>query len=121
MPLPEQVGAAVADVGDRDVRVLEIRRREGRPHPRQILLGVRSLVDVGVGLLHPGREPLLGATVVRQPLRERIDGDPRGDLAGLRAAHPVGHDEQRRAGERGILVAPALASGVGPFDGLSGA
>ena len=45
----------------------------------------------------------------------------RGDLAGLRAAHPVGHREQRRARVEGVLVAPALAAGVGALEVLGDA
>ncbi len=116
-----QVRAAVTDVRDREVGVLEVGRRQGRPHPREVLLGVRALVDDAVGLPHAGGEPLLGGAIVRQPLGEGVDGEPRGDLTGLGPAHPVGDDEQRRARKRGILVSPALAAGVGPFDGLSGA
>ena len=44
---------------------------------------------------------------------EGLDGDARGDLAGLGATHPVGDHEQRRAGERAVLVVAALAAGIG--------
>ncbi len=53
-----------------------------------------------------------GCAVVGQARLEDLDGDPRGDLAGLRAAHPVGDDEQRRASEQRVLVGAALAPGV---------
>ena len=45
---------------------------------------------------------------------EGLDGDPRGDLAGLGAAHAVGDHEQRRAREQRVLVGAPLAPGVGP-------
>ena len=59
------------------------------------------------------RDERLGAAAVGQPAAEGLDRDLRGDLAGLRAAHAVGDDEQRRAREVGVLVALALAAGVG--------
>ena len=46
------------------------------------------------------------------PLVERLRGDPRRDLARLRAAHPVRHRVHRRAGEVGVLVRVALAPGI---------
>ena len=107
LAVAEQVGAAVADVGDRRAR----RRRRRRavsvvPMPGAARRSLREqLVDPRVGLLDALGQPLLGRAVVRQPVGERLDGDLRGDLAGLRAAHPVGDDEQRRAGEGAVLVA----------------
>jgi hypothetical protein len=41
-------------------------------------------------------------------------------LAGLRAAHAVGHREDGRAGEEGVLVRPALAAGVGVGEVVGG-
>ena len=61
----EQVRAAIADVRDRDVGVLEVGGGEGRSHSREVLLRVRALVDDAVGLADAGGEPLLGAAVVR--------------------------------------------------------
>jgi hypothetical protein len=45
---------------------------------------------------------------------ERRRGDLRCDLAGLRAAHAVGDDEQRGADEVVVLVALPLAPEIGP-------
>ena len=45
---------------------------------------------------------------------EGLGGDPRGDLAGLGAAHPVGDGEQRRAGVQRVLVGCPLPPGVRP-------
>src|SRR4051812_42943409 len=44
---------------------------------------------------------------------EGAGGDPRRDLARLRASHPVGDREQRRLGVVGVLVGLPLAPGVG--------
>ncbi len=54
-----------------------------------------------------------GCEASRQARLEGLDRDPRGDLAGLRAAHAVGDDEQRRAREQRVLVGAPLAPGVG--------
>ena len=55
------------------------------------------------------REALGDRAAVGQPVLERGRGDLRRDLAGLRAAHPVGDDEQRGADEVVVLVALPLA------------
>ena len=52
----------------------------------------------------------LGLAAVGEPGLEGLDGDPRGDLAGLRAAHAVGDDEQRRARQQRVLVGAPLAA-----------
>jgi hypothetical protein len=44
---------------------------------------------------------------------DRLDRRLGGDFAGLRAAHAVGDREQRRPREVRVLVALALAAGVG--------
>ena len=54
-----------------------------------------------------------GCAVSGRPGSKDLDRDLRGDLAGLRAAHAVGDDEQRRAGEQRVLVGAPLAPGVG--------
>jgi hypothetical protein len=50
---------------------------------------------------------------VAQPLLEHLHREPRGYLARLRAAHPVGDDEQRRARQQRVLVGTSLTAGVG--------
>ena len=84
-------------------------------------IGVGELVDPAVGLADAIGEPLLRASRVGQPLLEGLHREPRGDLAGLRAAHAVGDDEHRGADVHRVLVVPALASGVGHLDGFGGA
>ena len=54
-----------------------------------------------------------GSAESPSPRLEGLDGDARGDLAGLRAAHAVGDHEQRRAREQRVLVGAPLAPGVG--------
>ena len=50
-----------------------------------------------------------------RPSPNELHGHLRRDLAGLRAAHAVGDDEQRHAHEEVVLVALALAAEVGPL------
>ena len=114
LAVAEDVGAAVADVAERDLVVPEQRRGQGGPHPGAggVLLG--ELVDLAVRLLGDLLELALGGASGRSiSALEGAGRDPRGDLAGLRAAHPVGDGEQRRAGEVGVLVRVALPAGVG--------
>ena len=110
-----QVGAAVADVGERDLVALDDRRGQRRAHPR----AARVAAGRGCGCARwRPRRSRAGSASGDSPVAlgglERLGGDPRGDLAGLRAAHPVGDREQRRAGVVGVLVRRPLAPGVGP-------
>ena len=92
----QPVGARVADVRDRDLVGADVGGRQRRAHPGAILAGLGHLVDAGVRLEHALGEQLLGARRpgVPGPALERLDRELRGDLAGLRAAHPVGDDEE---------------------------
>ena len=101
--------------------VLEIGGGERGAHAGALALLARAVVDAPVGLAHALGQPLLGAQAVRQLVLEGLDGDPRGDLAGLRAAHAVGDHEQRGAGKRAVLVVAALAAGIGLAGDLGGA
>ncbi len=108
-----EVGATVADVGEGDIVVMDEGGGERGPHarPRGVVLG--EAVDPLVGRLRdPAQERLCRLGSGALGLLERLGGDARRDLAGLGAAHPVGHDEQRGAGEVGVLVRRPLASGV---------
>ena len=118
----QPVGARVADVRHRDVVVADVGGGQRRAHAGTVLAGLRHLVDASVGLQHPLGEQLLGArrADVADPALERLDGQLRGDLAGLGAAHPVGDDEHRRPREEGVLVRPARAAGVGVGEVVSG-
>ena len=82
------------------------------PRARGVLLG--ELEDLAVRLLGDLLElPSAEASSLARTSLERLGRDPRGDLAGLRAAHPVGDGEQRRARVVGVLVGVPLAPGVG--------
>ena len=71
-------------------------------------------MDACVGVARERGELELGLRGIGQAGLEGLDRDPRGDLAGLRAAHAVGNHEQRRAREQRVLVGAPLAPGVGP-------
>jgi hypothetical protein len=110
----QPVGAAVADVADRDRFALGVDDRGGdrRPHPgpRRVVAG--ELVDRPVGRLDRlAKEGLRRAA--RQVAVEGVGRSLRCDLPRLGPAHAVGDDEDRRAHEVGILVGAALAAGVG--------
>jgi hypothetical protein len=96
-----------------DVQLADVRGGERRAHARLLGVRVRELVDAGVGGARERGELQLRVRRVRKPRLEGLDRDPRGDLAGLRPAHAVGDDEQRRAREQRVLVGAPLAPGVG--------
>ncbi len=109
----EDVGARVADVADRDRPVLaEERDRHRRSHARGAGVVECALVDAPVRLLDELDHLGLAAGLVVAPLAQRSRGERGGDLAGLRAAHPVGDREERRVADERILVAAALPAGV---------
>ena len=109
----QPVGATVADVRDHDLLLADIHGRQRRAHTRLLGVRLRQLMDARVGRLRERDQRGVGVCGVAQPFAEGLDGDLRGDLAGLGAAHPVGHDEQRRTGQQRVLVGAALAAGVG--------
>ena len=51
LAVPEEVGAAVADVCDAHLLVLDERGREGRPHAGSRGVGLRQPVDARIGRL----------------------------------------------------------------------
>ena len=73
LAVAEQVGAAVADMGDRHLPIVEVGGRQRRAHPLATVLGARALVDLAVGLAHALGQSLLGAAGVRRvpPRRSR--------------------------------------------------
>lgn len=110
---PQHVGAAVADVAERQLVVAEQRRGQGRPHPGPGRVVLGQLVDLLIRGLGDLLELCLAGLVIERALLEGPGGDPRGDLTGLGAAHPVGDREHGRTGEVGVLVGVALATRVG--------
>src|SRR5204863_4482329 len=74
---------------------------------------VRALVDPPVRLLDQLVDARLVALAAGRPLAERRRGEPGGDLARLRAAHPVRDREERRLDDVRVLVLPPPTAGVG--------
>jgi hypothetical protein len=111
----DAVRAGVADVTDRHASgpVVDERDGHGRAHSGGGGILGRALVDASVRLLDElGHVGLLVAGHVRAQL-ERFDGQARGDLAGLRAAHAVRDREQRRLVDVRVLVVATLAARMG--------
>ena len=109
----QAVRATVADVCDRDVLLADVDGGERGPHPGMLGVGVGELVDPRVGRARQRGERLLGLDGFGEAGLEGLHGDPGRDLAGLRSAHAVGDDEQRRSREQRVLVGATLSSGVG--------
>jgi hypothetical protein len=98
-------GVVITDHGD---------RRDGRAHARVAGVGDRGPEDVAVGRADR-RHDVLGRRqrVAAQQFGDPLDGDQAGHLAGLVAAHPVGHDERVRGDEQVVLVGRADLARVG--------
>ncbi len=114
LAVAEQVGPAVADVAERNLVVVQHRRRQRRAHSGAggVLLG--ELMDLAIRLLGDLLElALRGCLVVARAALEGAGGDSGGHLSGLGSAHAVGHGEQRRLGVVGVLVGVPLAPGIG--------
>ncbi len=113
LPIAQAVRAAVPDVGDRDLLLADVDGGERGAHAGLLGVALGELVDAGVGGARVQGQSVLGGHGVGEAVVEGLHGDPRGDLAGLRPAHAVGDDEQRRALQQRVLVGAPLAAGVG--------
>ena len=99
---------------ERDGAVLADQRRgHRRAHAGRLGVGARALVDALVR--HADRRPqrLLALVLDQVELGERLGAHARRELAGERAAHAVGHHEERRAQEERVLVGAANVAGLG--------
>ena len=119
-PVAQEVGAAVADVGELEVAVAgEGGRGHGGAHAPQARVAGGLVDDGGVRLPDGGGQRLGGLGGVGE--LAAVEGGQgrhrrrRGDLATLMAAEPVGHREHGPAAEVAVLVA-----GTGPTDVGSG-
>jgi len=95
-----------------DLPVLDERDGHRRPHAGRARVAVRAVVHAPIGLLDQSDDPLL-SPLVRTALLQRSGREPLGNLAVLRAAHSVGDREERGLDDVGVLVATALATGIG--------
>src|SRR6266516_6757642 len=113
LAVADQVGARVADVTDPHAVAVHERDRHRRAHARDGCVVGLALVDAPVCLLDQSVDPLPAvASAVARIVAERCRSEARGDLAGLRAADSVGHGEERRLADVGVLVEPAPAPGI---------
>ena len=108
----DEVRARVADVADRDGHPLDERDRHRRSHARGGGIGRGAVVDAAVRLLDERVDRFVPLEPVGVADLERRGGELRRDLAGLRAAHPVGDGEERRRDDVVVLVAAPPAPGV---------
>src|SRR5256885_10822817 len=93
---------------------MEERDRHRRAHSGGALVVDSTLVNATVRLLDQLGDALLAVPVIAlATLLQRRRGERRGDLARLRAAHPVGDREQRRGADVRVLVAPPPPPGGG--------
>ena len=109
--LAPHVRARIADLRDQRRVAPQVHRRHGGAHARARQVFARLLEDLGVGFARRAAQlarqvlPLvvddafgrIDHVRVEHRRRQRLDGHPRGDLAGRGAAHAVAHDEQRAA------------------------
>ncbi len=90
LAVADQVGPAIADIGDMQGVVVEQRGDAGGAHVATAR-GVDPRVGLGEGLLERGWA-IPGAIVIIQP-EDGVDGQAAGDLAGSVAAHPIADDQ----------------------------
>ena len=119
LAVADQVAAGVADVRDRHEVLADVGGRHGRAHARALALGPRALEDAQVGLLDQAHQADRRRLAVGDARVEDLDGHLGRDLAGLRAAHAVGDDEQGRANEVVVFVALPLQAQVGTVPVIS--
>ena len=112
--VPQQVGAGVADMADRDRprRLVDEQRSHDRPHARGGGILERVPVDAVVRLAKESGERLL-AEGVRGTLLERGRGETGRDLARLGAADTVRDREERRVADERVFVLRPAPAGVG--------
>ena len=67
LAVPKVVGAAVTDVRDREIGLVQIHRGQRRTHPLVLEPPVGGFVDPPVGGLHPLTQSLLGRALRGQP------------------------------------------------------
>ncbi len=91
----------------------DVRDGGRRAHARQIGVAELRLVHTARFARRDELDDAGADDAVLDAEAKDVDRGARGDLAGAGAAHPVGHRVQRGAGQHGVLVRPALATGVG--------
>ena len=105
----QQVRARVPDVPEHDpvALVVDENGRDRRAHAGRRRIALRVLEHAAVRLEDRAPQAILARFALdRRQLAERVDREARRELAGTRAAHAVGDDEQGRQIEERVLVRP---------------
>jgi hypothetical protein len=126
----QRVDAAVADAGEGHARAIGHRRDHRRAHAGVLGMLLGRAIDAAVGDFEAGHQPIgrerqrrvdperpgdvLRCGALRDEGSQRIDGELRGDLAGVVAAHPIRDDDQaeRRVPQDRVFVDRAHGAGM---------
>ena len=112
-----EVGARVAHVHHVEAAVAQHRRGHRRAHPALVRVVAGHAPDRAVGALDRALRTVVGAAP-GPSAADRVDGHLGRDLAGLGAAHAVGHGQQSGARDGAVLVVVADPPGVGELGHL---
>ena len=121
--LADEVGAAVADLGEEEVIGEHAGGGRRRPHAADFRMGFGVRMDVGVGdfdrFLQPVGEALRGRFLLGAPhfahlIEDRVGRHHAGDLARGGAAHAVRDHEQRAALPHVVLALGAVRRPLSP-------
>ncbi len=106
LAVAEEVGPAVADVGQAEFDPVEHGPGEGGAHPVEVGIGLDEIGDPVVGLVDRAGEHFehLLALSRRVDALDGVDRDRRSKITGRRTAHAVGDHQQTTTGEAGVLV-----------------
>ena len=115
LAVPDQVGAAVADLGEVQIVPVDARGGDRGAHAADLGVFPRVTVDLLIGeldrLAHAEGEALRGVVVVVDPhggevAVDQVGGHGAGELARRGAAHAVGHHEERAARSHLVRAGP---------------
>ena len=106
----QTIEARVADMGHIDMRRREPRCDHRRPHPRAVRFGARRFEDAVVGTLDRDLQPIRLERGQAAGGREQcLDGETARQIAGVVAAHAIGHHQQTHLGVDTDRILVALA------------
>ena len=106
----QTIEARVADMGHIEVRRREPRCDHRRPHPRTARLGARRFENDVVGTLDCDLQPVRLERGQAAGCRAQcLDGETARQIAGVVAAHAVGHDQKADLGVDTDRIFVALA------------
>jgi hypothetical protein len=112
LAVAEDIGSAVAHVGEADLVVLHQGGGQRGPHSGAGGVGLGEAVDAGVGRPGDRSQICLRRFLAALHGLERLRRQLRGNLPRLSATHSVGDRKQRPAGEVRVLIGVALTPRV---------